>query len=555
MVNSDGQNLARIAQDVWEFRLARDPQKAMMAGREIETLPDISYASVEKSAEFAKAQLSPLRALSTTKLSRQEQIICKTLEWDLERELDVDWWWYQFDVTPYASPLSDLQRIFSALGLSKAEERERYLHLLGGLGQVAGDILFKLQEQYSRGIILPQDELPVAESFLSGFTAEGNASPFWARDERLDGLENVAKVEFQRRVGKIIRSEVNPRLQELAEYLAGDYRSKSPGEVGLSQYPGGGQAYEQLIALRTSLRISPEAVHEMGMRAVGELNEKMAGIRAQVGFTGSKVEFHERLKHDSRFFAQTAEEVGDRFMGFVTRLEPHIPTVFSKIPNARYGVQRLPAEYEKMVTFGFYEPPNSSQPTGYYFYNGSDLENRPLFSVAGLIYHELVPGHHFQVAQQIENQELPPISRFTYHNAYVEGWAEYAAELAGELGMYADPYDYYGRLAMHMFTAVRLVVDSGMNAMNWSREQAKQFMRENILESESQIESETLRYAVDIPAQALGYKLGNIKFHELRERFKARRGARYDIRAFHDETLKYGSMPLQVLEWHLETVP
>ncbi len=204
------------------------------------------------------------------------------------------------------------------------------------------------------------------------------------------------------------------------------------------------------------------------------------------------------------------------------------------------------------MTFGFYQPPTASEPKGFYNYNGSNLNERSLVWAEGLIYHELVPGHHFHIALQYENETLPEFRRENSHNSYTEGWAEYASWLGREMGLYQDPYSLCGRYMMDMFLSTRLVVDTGMNCLEWPRSRAVKFMKDNLLESDTQIHSETLRYSTDIPAQALGYKLGSIKMFELRDKVEKALGDRFDIRKFHDAILGTGSLPLPILERHID---
>jgi uncharacterized protein (DUF885 family) len=210
-------------------------------------------------------------------------------------------------------------------------------------------------------------------------------------------------------------------------------------------------------------------------------------------------------------------------------------------------VKRLEAEREPGMTFGTYEPPSAAEPRGLYYFNGSKLEDRSLLTAGPLIYHELVPGHHFQIALASENTSLPPFRRELWDTAYVEGWGEYSSAVAEEMGMYADPYDLYGRLSMDMFLSVRLVVDTGMNAFGWPRVKAVQYMREHLMESDTQIASESLRYSADIPGQALAYKMGSRGFWELRKRAETALGQRFDVRRFHDCILGSGSLPLSAL--------
>jgi uncharacterized protein (DUF885 family) len=224
-----------------------------------------------------------------------------------------------------------------------------------------------------------------------------------------------------------------------------------------------------------------------------------------------------------------------------------VDAYFARRPKAPYGVKRLDAEREPALTFGIYEPPSPTEPRGLYRYNGSRLEERSLITAGPLAYHELVPGHHFQIALQDENQALPRFRRELWDTAYTEGWGDYAAHLAEEMGMYEDPYDLYGRLAMDMFISVRLVVDTGMNALGWPRSKAVAYMREHLTESDTQIATESLRYSVDIPGQALAYKMGSRGLVELRRRAESALGARFDVRRFHDCVLGSGSLPLETL--------
>ncbi len=204
------------------------------------------------------------------------------------------------------------------------------------------------------------------------------------------------------------------------------------------------------------------------------------------------------------------------------------------------------------MTYGYYQSPTASDRRGYYYYNGSSLADRSLLNAAALIYHELVPGHHFQRALQHENADLPSFRREAGWTAYTEGWGEYASSLAGEMGMYEDPYDRAGRLMMDVFLSSRLVVDTGMNALGWTRARAIEYMKANTLESDTQIATETLRYSCDIPGQALAYKMGSARIRELRARAERDLGAAFDVRRFHDAVLGSGPMPLAVLERHVD---
>jgi uncharacterized protein (DUF885 family) len=267
-----------------------------------------------------------------------------------------------------------------------------------------------------------------------------------------------------------------------------------------------------------------------------------------MGFSGSLDDFRRHLRTAPEFFARRPQDLGERMMAADARIRPLVDRWFARRPRAEGGVERLDPALEGAMTFGYYDPPRPGRERGVYFYNGSKPESRSLLLAAPLVYHELVPGHHFQIGLQRENTELVPLRQESFATAFVEGWAEYASALAGEMGLYADPRDAAGRLMMESFIAARLVVDTGMNALGWSRERAMDYLRANTFQAEGEIATESLRYSCDIPGQALAYKMGALHIRALRERAERELGPRFDIRRFHDLVLGGGSLPLRVLE-------
>src|SRR5262249_42804232 len=224
-----------------------------------------------------------------------------------------------------------------------------------------------------------------------------------------------------------------------------------------------------------------------------------------------------------------------------------------RIRAATSGANPLEPQLEGPLTFGYYQTPTAQDATGYYRYNGSKLSERTLLGAGSLIAHELVPGHHFQINLQRESTALPKFRRESFYNAFTEGWGDYASDLAGQMGMYADPYDRAGRLSMDLFLTSRLVVDTGMNALGWTRERAVAYMKENTLQSDTEIATETLRYSCDLPAQALAYKMGMRQFVELREKARRALASKFDVRRFHDAVLGSGSLPMDLLANHVDS--
>jgi uncharacterized protein (DUF885 family) len=533
----------------WQAVLDESPETRLDNGLPVENLPDISDAHAKETAERVRGLLARLDRADVSKLSGEDLLSCLVLRDRMTRAVEeAGYARFSIPITPYASPLRNVQRVFSDFPLRSAEDADRYLALLDQYPRFIGGIRRKLEDEAAAGIVLPKPEIAAAVPYVSSGIREAKESPFFASDGRLKALPEERARVFQAAVLERISQKVNPALRDLAGYVSGPYAAKAPEAVGLSQYPGGAEYYRWLIRLHTGLALTPEEIHKTGLAEIDRINRELDGLRRQVGFAGDLAAFRRFLKTDKRFYPSTPEEIGSRLMTAVRRIEPKIGTQFGKLPKATYGVRRLEAELEGAMTFGYYRQPTPAIAEGDYYYNGSRLSERSLLNAAALIYHELVPGHHFQINLQMENESLPDFRRLSFgETAYTEGWGEYASALAGEMGMYADPYDACGRLAMDAFISTRLVVDTGMNALGWSRERAIAYMKENTFEGDLQIGTESLRYSTDIPGQALAYKLGSLEIRRLREKAKSALGARYDPRRFHDAVLGSGTLPLSVL--------
>ena len=514
-------------------------------GLPVSRLPDITLPGAEARAGNARRLLDRLEAVPAAGLAEEDLLSKELLERKLRFEAEAPRaYWLGFDVTPYVSPFGDIHSAFRALPLKTKADADAYLALLAKYPAFVADVRARLLGQAERGIRIPKDELPAVRAFLTGATGAG--SPFSVDDGRLAALPPVEAKAFRQALGPLAGA-AERALLDTAALLGDGYGAQAPEAVGLSQYPGGRAAYATLVKMHTTLDVTPEDVHRIVQEEVARIEARMAEVRAKLGFAGTAADFRESVRKNPRFVARTADEVGDRLLSYITRIEPKVDAYFLRRPRATYGVKRLEAEREPGMTFGTYEPPTSAEPRGLYRFNGSKLEDRSLLTAGPLIYHELVPGHHFQIALQAENQDLPPFRREMWDTAYSEGWGDYSAAVAEEMGMYADPYDLYGRLAMDMFISVRLVVDTGMNALGWPRAKAVRFMRDHLMESDTQIESESLRYSVDMPGQALAYKMGSRGLRELRTRAETGLGPRFDVRRFHDCILGSGSLPLSAL--------
>ncbi len=517
-------------------------------GDEVERLPELSETAARESGELAGRLLARLGEVRPDRLSREERIALGGLRWDLSMSVEeAEYYWLQFPVTPRQLRSLSIRPLFEDFVFDDADDAGRYLRLVAQLPVWIDALRSKLAGQAQRGIRLPVAGIDLSLPVWQAFDRFLVVTP-----ERLAALSDDEAAALRGELEATLAEEVRPALERLIGYLDGEYRDAAPTAVGLSQYPGGTEYYRHRIRFTTTLDMDPEEIHRIGLRRVAEVHEEMSEVRRSLGFEGSREDFHHALETDPRFFAETPEQVEQVLRSYVEKIEPRIDEYFRRRPRTPYEIRRLDPSLEGSMTYGFYWWPTPEHPVGTYYYNGSKLDERSLLGAESLIYHELVPGHHFQVSLQDENDTIPPYRHESLYMAFGEGWANYAALLGCEMGLYEDPYSLYGRLAGEAKFAVRLVVDTGMNHLGWTREEASRYMRENTLESNAQIASETLRYTVDAPAQALAYELGTLKFLELRRRAEEALGDRFDIRELHAAFLEHGNMPLAVLEEHVD---
>ncbi len=521
-------------------------------------LDDFTVEQAARESEFSRVHLKQMGQIALAGVPHEQWLLAELLRHTLESGVHAqEDYWLNFAVTPYSGGwliVSNITRIFAGQPLTDATERENYLHLVDDYARVLTEIAAKTKAQAARGIRVPQPALAGVRATWTG-VRDAASQTLAVSEARLQSLPAQERTSFQEVVTKRVNERVVPACDAILAVFDESYASRAPAGVGLSQYPGGRESYLRRIANQTGLKLTPQQIHERGLAAVAELEAGMQSIRTELNFKGERSAFDEMVSRGPRFMAKTPAELEQRYLDDLKRIEPQIPKFFSRLPRAPYGVKRVDPANEAGMTFGYYQHPTVAEPMGYYRYNGSNQDERSLALATHLIYHELVPGHHFQIALQQENKDVHPVREFIQYSSFAEGWAEYAAELAGEMGGYADPYERYGHLLTQAFIATRLVVDTGMNALGWPLERARQYMRDHTFESDALVATESLRYSTDLPGQALGYRLGYDQFWSLRHKAEAALGSRFDIRAFHAVAMGEGSMPLDVLaenvDWYI----
>lgn len=521
-----------------------------------ERLPVLSEAAAREQAAWSTGLLMRLDAIDPGSLSHDDWITWSLLRWEAELGAQRgEFYWLEPPIAPYSSPLRTLPPGFTATDVADGAARRRYVDGLHQIAVMLAQVENKLRGQVARGIVLPAPQIDAAVPLIRSFAAAVDTNTFAVSGSRLATVPTEHRDAFASAVRTAILEVVNPAFERLAAYVDGPYRRRASAGVGVGRYPAGERYYRFLVRQHTGLELTPKQIHEIGLAEVRRLEQELDAVRLEAGFEGSRDEFRTFLKTDPRFIPSAPAQIGEALLSAAERIEPALDRWFLERPKAPYGVRRLGAALEPVMTYGYYQRPEPPRdPRGYYLFNGSQLEQRSLLNAAALSYHELVPGHHFQIALTQENGRLSAFRKQAAYTAYLEGWGEYASDLAGEMGLYATPYDRAGRLSMDLFLSTRLVVDTGMNALGWSRERAIAYMHAHTFESATQIRTESLRYSTDMPGQALAYKLGSRTIRALRERMRARLGANFDVRRFHQAVLGYGPMPLGVLERHVERV-
>jgi uncharacterized protein (DUF885 family) len=383
--------------------------------------------------------------------------------------------------------------------------------------------------------------------------ADPEQSAFWKPFTAFPSGVPASEHERLRAAGReAIREAVVPAYRSLLEFFTREYLPGARGTIGASELPDGRAYYAWLVKDYTTLDTTPEAVHRIGLGEVERIRREMDEVVRKTGFHGSFAEFLEFLRTDPRFYAKTPEELLKQAAWIAKRMDGKLPSLFGRLPRQPYGVEPVPDDLAPKYTGGRYVgAPLDGRRAGTYWVNTYALENRPLYTLESLTLHEAVPGHHLQGALSKELEGLPAFRRYSYVNAFGEGWGLYSERLGIEAGFYQDPYSDFGRLSYEMWRACRLVVDTGIHAMGWTRQRAIDYMAERTALSRHEITTEVDRY-ISWPGQALAYKMGELKIRELRTRAEKELGTRFDVRAFHDAVLANGSVPLDVLEAEID---
>ncbi len=342
--------------------------------------------------------------------------------------------------------------------------------------------------------------------------------------------------------------QLRPAYRRLHDFLRDDYLPRTRTSVGLSDLPRGAEWYATLVRHTTTTDLTPEEIHQIGLDEVASIHGEMRQVMEEVGFEGELEEFFEYVKTEPEFFYDEPEQLIEGYRAMSDHVQSLAPALFERFPRSEFEVRAVEPFREQSAAGGSYlaGTPDGSRP-GIFYANTYDIGSRPKWEMESLFLHEAIPGHHYQISLQREIEDLPSIRRFGGYTAFIEGWALYTESIGKELGLYTDPYQYFGALNAELWRAIRLVVDTGLHAKGWSREDVLAYMFENSAQGEASAVSEAERY-IAIPSQALAYKIGELKIRELRDRAESALGEDFDVREFHTQVLEDGALPLSLLE-------
>lgn len=504
----------------------------------------------EKEAAFAKAQLTKLNTISPQSLSETESISLELLKFQLQETIDYNA--YERYLNPLLSDSGfHTSWNYMVRPITNYKQAVNYLNRLNSLPDVVDQYVPLLREGIEKGVSQPRVifngyENTYNSQLVKDYTKSFYYEPFLNLPSTLS-VKQKDSITLAAR--KAIEGSVIPSFRRVKKFFEEEYLPKTRTTLGVSETPNGKDYYQNRIAYYTTLDLTADEVHQKGIAEVARIKSDMEEIIKEVNFKGSFADFLKFLRTDEQFYAKTPEQLLMIARDMAKRADAQLPRFFKTLPRKPYGVAPVPDAIAPKYTGGRYvgSPKGSTSP-GYYWVNTYDLPSRTLYTLPSLTVHEAVPGHHLQNALTQElGDSIPQFRRTMYVNAYGEGWGLYCEYLAAEMGMYTTPYERFGQLTYEMWRACRLVVDTGIHAKGWTRQQVVDYMSQNTALSIHEVNTETDRY-ISWPGQALAYKMGELKIRELRSLAEKELGARFDIREFHEIILEQGTVTLAILD-------
>jgi uncharacterized protein (DUF885 family) len=542
----------QLLTDEWEFRMQEDPLFATLCGdhRYDDRLPGLSEADFERRLDRMLGFHARQGEIDRDSLSPAEQLNYDIFAEILDREIA------EMRFRAYRMPISKIDGYHALfpqmplfIPLETSVDFENYITRMRAFPRMADDLIDVMRAGLRGGQVPPRVTLDTVDDQLrSQIVDEPALSSLYRPFERPPKAVRADGERLAAEGRSAIMEAVVPGYRALLKFFEEEYLPRARTDIAAVNLPDGRAFYAHRIRYHTTLDLSADAVHAAGLAEVDRIREEMEIVIRKVGFRGFFREFVEFLRIDSRFYAALPETLMREASYILKKIDGELPRLFKTLPRMPYSLRQMPAEISPGNTTARYFPPTGDGTrAGVFFVNTYDLKSRPLYELEALSLHEAVPGHHLQLALQRESGDLPNFRRFGDFTAFVEGWALYAERLGLEIGFYEDPYSDFGRLSFEMWRACRLVVDTGMHSLGWTRQQAIDYLVEHTAQTLLNITNEVDRY-IGWPGQALAYKTGEMKIRDLRRRAEEKLGQSFDLREFHDAVLVNGAVPLGILD-------
>lgn len=536
----------------WQWQLRESPEFATSIGdlRYNDKLSDASLAHVAVQKRDMEKFVKRFQSIDTRGFTEQDQLNRDLMVRQLRELIEgINLKTYEMPLDQFNGAHLQMAQFVAQVPFDNAKEYEDYLTRLRGIPKVVDDLIAVLK-QGERDKLMPPRYLmeKVAKQCRSIAEPAGEQNAFGQPVAKFpDAVAEADRKRLHDAIVAAVDNEVRPAYMKLAEFVEKDYAPKGRKDEGIWALPNGDARYRYQIRELTTTSKDPEVIHQLGLSQVKEIEGQMEAIAKKLGYKDLP-SFREAMKNDPKQHATSRQQILDLYRSYIAQMQPKLPELFGLLPKAPVTVEPVQEFREKEAAAAEYQhgTPDGSRP-GIVYVNTGDFEHRSVIGIEATAYHEGVPGHHMQISIAQTLPGLPPFRQYGGYSAYAEGWALYSERLGKEIGFYQDPYSDYGRLASELLRADRLVLDTGVHYKHWTREQMVAFFRAHSSEDEPDIQAETDRY-IAWPAQALGYKLGQLKILELREKAKKELGDRFDIKAFHDEILNGGNLPLDVMD-------
>jgi len=546
------EDFQQLLEEAWEWQLDENPVWASILGdrRANDRWGDDSLQAIERRFQEQRAFMARLRAIDASKLGKTDQLNYDLFRRDLQNEIDANQYRAYLMPINQRGGVQTLESIAERLPMSSVQDYEDWLARMASVDQVIEQTMALQEAGRKQGFMPPKILMQrIPDQIAAQLVENAEDSPFFGAFRDLpDAFSDDDKQRLRESAASIIDGKIVPAYRDFNRYFERTYLPASRDSIGASSLPDGNAFYEFRARSFTTTQMTPDEIHRLGLNEVSRIRAEMQLIIDELEFDGEFGDFLNFLRTDPQFYYDDPQELFDAYLAICKRIDPELVKLFGKLPRMPYGLRAIPDNIAPDTTTAYYSQPSADGTrAGYYYVNLYKPEVRPKYEMEVLSVHEAMPGHHLQIALQMELPDMPDFRRYSGFTAFVEGWGLYSESLGYDLGLYKDPYSKFGALTYEMWRAVRLVVDTGMHYKGWTRQQAIDFFKDNAAKTELDIVNEIDRY-IAWPGQALAYKIGQLKILELRNRAEQTLGDNFDIRAFHDQILGGGALPLEVLD-------